>query len=197
MKVKSIYFVTGNKGKFVEAKKKLSSVSLDVIQKDLGYPEIQAIKLEDVALYGAEHIQKKTSHPFILEDAGLFIDALNGFPGVYSAYVYHTIGCKGILKLMEKFKGDLRKSVFRSVFAFGASDETPRLFVGECNGTISFEERGEHGFGYDPIFIPEGETRTFAQMQTDEKNSFSHRSRSLDKLLDFFQKSLKENFKSI
>ena len=187
MKTKSIYFVTGNKGKFVEANKKLSEVGLEVIQKNLGYPEIQAIKLEDVALYGAEHIQKQTSHPFILEDAGLFIDGLNGFPGVYSAYVYHTIGCKGILKLMEKLKGDMREAVFRSVFAFGASDEKPSLFVGECKGSISIQEHGEHGFGYDPIFIPQGETRTFAQMETEEKNRFSHRSRALDKLIVFFK----------
>ena len=187
MKAKSIYFVTSNKGKFLEAQKKLSEVGLEVIQKDLGYPEIQAIKLEDVALYGAEYIQKQTSHPFILEDAGLFIDVLNGFPGVYSAFVYHTIGCDGILKLMEKFKTDSRRAVFRSVFAFGASDEKPRIFVGECSGSISIEKRGEHGFGYDPIFIPEGETKTFGQMEIDEKNRFSHRSRSLDKLLDFFK----------
>ena len=187
MKAKSIYFVTSNKGKFLEAQKKLLEVGLELIQKDLGYPEIQAIKLEDVALYGAEYIQKQTSHPFILEDAGLFIDALNGFPGVYSAYVYRTIGCKGILELMEKFKGDMRKAVFRSVFAFGASDEKPRLFAGECSGSISIEERGDHGFGYDPIFIPDGETRTFAKMETEEKNRFSHRGCSLDKLLDFFK----------
>ena len=187
MKAKSIYFVTGNKGKVLEAQKKLAEFDLEVIQKDLGYPEIQAIKLEDVALYGAEHIQKKTSHPFILEDAGLFIDSLDGFPGVYSAYVYRTIGCKGILELMKDFKGDERKAVFRSVFAFASADEAPRLFIGECSGKISDEEMGENGFGYDPIFIPEGKTKTFAQILTAEKNQLSHRGRSLDKLVDFFK----------
>ena len=185
--MKTIFFITSNKGKILEAKTKFSDIDVKIIQKDLGYPEIQADSLEEVALFGAKHVQKHFDKPFILEDAGLFIDALNGFPGVYSAYVYHTIGCKGILKLMEKFKGDMRKAVFRSVFSFGASNEKPLLFVGECNGSISIEEHGEHGFGYDPIFIPQGETRTFAQMETEEKNRYSHRSRALDKLIDFFK----------
>lgn len=185
--MKSIYFVTGNKGKFVEVQKKFSELNIEVIQKDVGYPEIQAINLEDVALYGAEHIQKRISHPFILEDAGLFIDNLDGFPGVYSAYVYHTIGCKGILRLMENMRGDDRKAVFRSVFAFAASDDTPRLFIGECPGKITTKEIGENGFGYDPIFIADGESKTFAQMKIDDKNNLSHRGKSLDKLIDFFK----------
>ena len=78
--MKILYFITGNKGKFLEAKQKLQ-------QKDLGYPEIQAESLNDVALQGVLHIQKKFKKPFILEDAGLFIETLHGFPGVYSKYV--------------------------------------------------------------------------------------------------------------
>ena len=188
MKTKSIYFVTGNKGKFVEAQKKLYELGLEVIQKDLGYPEIQAIKLEDVALYGAEYIQKQTSHPFILEDAGLFIDVFKGFPGVYSAYVFHTIGCDGVLKLMKNIKVKDRKAVFRSVFAYGKPGCKPHLFIGECKGVISILKRGNNGFGYDPIFIPQNSNKTFAEMSVYEKNSYSHRGKSLEKLIDFFKK---------
>lgn len=195
--MKTIYFITGNEGKVQEAKNKLSHLNIEVVQKDLGYPEIQAIKLEDVAIYGAEYIQKQLCYPFILEDAGLFIDALDGFPGVYSAYVFHTIGCKGILKMMEGLRGDKRKACFRSVYAYGERGKKPRLFIGEVAGKISEREMGEHGFGYDPIFIPGGKTQTFAQMTTSEKNKFSHRGKSLDKLIDYFKNKGIENFKSI
>ena len=185
--MKTLYFITGNKGKILEAKTKFSDLNIDIIQKDLGYPEIQADSLEDVARFSAEFVQIKFSQPFILEDAGCFIDALNGFPGVYSAYVFYKIGCSGILKLLEKSDNKSRKATFRSVYAYGEPDKKPRLFIGECRGTISKKTLGEHGFGYDPIFIPNGETKTFAQMDTKEKNRFSHRGKALEKLEDFFK----------
>lgn len=186
--MKTLYFITSNKGKFVEVQNKLSEINIDVIQKDIGYPEIQADSLEDVALYGLNDVRKRFNKPFILEDAGLFINSLNGFPGVYSSYVYHTVGCEGVLRLMEVFKRDSdRRAVFRSVFAYNMPDEKPFLFVGECPGVISKKIRGSYGFGYDPIFIPDGENRTFAEMSVEEKNCFSHRGRSLDKLINFFK----------
>jgi XTP/dITP diphosphohydrolase len=183
----TIYFITGNKGKFLEAQKKLAPLKMELIQKDLGYPEIQAVALEDVTRFGVEYIQNKINQPFILEDAGLFIDALDGFPGVFSSYVYHTIGCKGILQLLKDYTGESRSAVFRSVFAYKEPGKNPRFFIGESRGIISVKEMGDHGFGYDPIFIPDGESRTFAQMETNEKNCFSHRGRSLEKFIDFFK----------
>lgn len=185
--MKTIYFVTGNKGKLLEAKAKFSDLDIDITQKDLGYPEIQADSLEDVARFGADHIQQRFNHAFILEDAGLFIDAVGGFPGVYSAYIFYKIGCSGILKLLEGFDGEKRKATFRSVYIYGEPGKKPLLFVGECRGKISSKALGDHGFGYDPIFIPEGETKTFAQMGTEEKNNLSHRGKSLDKLKEFFK----------
>ena len=185
--MKTVYFITSNKGKFLEAKTKFSDLNIDIVQKDLGYPELQADNLEDIAHFGAEYLQKKFNHTFILEDAGLFIDELDGFPGVYSAYVFYRIGCSGILKLLEKFDNSKRKATFRSVYAYSEPDKKPILFLGECRGTISKKVIGEHGFGYDPIFIPDGETRTFAQMETEEKNRFSHRGKSLEKLKDYFK----------
>lgn len=181
--MKNVYFITSNEGKLLEAKEKLSVLNIRVIQKNLGYPEIQSNSLEEVATFGLEHLQKKIDTPFILEDAGLFIDALGGFPGVYSSYVFYTIGCEGILNLLKNLKN--RKAIFRSVFAYGASGEMPRLFIGECTGKIAYKKLGEHGFGYDPIFIPDGKTQTFAQMDVKEKNSSSHRGKSLGKLLEF------------
>jgi len=191
-----IYFVTSNNGKLIEAKEKFSEVDIDIVQHNIGYPEIQANNLEDVARYGLEYLKYKIDGPYIIEDAGLFIDSLDGFPGVYSSYVYHTIGCKGILKLMEKTKGNNRRAIFKSVFAYMGNDGKSRYFVGECIGKISDKEIGENGFGYDPIFIPEGEKRTFAEIDINKKNNFSHRGKSLEKLFDFLKKQQIYKFKS-
>ncbi len=182
-----IYFITGNKGKVAEAQKKFSEIGIQVIQKNLGYPEIQVEKLEDVASFGVDHVLNNFDKPFILEDAGLFIDSLKGFPGVYSAYVFHTLGCKGILQLMEKIDAKNRGATFKSVYAYAKPGKKPGLFVGECLGKISSGEKGDNGFGYDPIFIPKNSEKTFAEMSVSEKNTFSHRGQSLDKLLDFFK----------
>lgn len=179
--MKILYFITGNKGKFLEAKQKLQPLGFSVIQKDLGYPEIQAESLKDVALQGVLHIQKKFKKPFILEDAGLFIETLHGFPGVYSKYVFFTIGLSGVLRLLDGVND--RRAVFRSVYAYSKYGYKPIIVVGECTGTISREQRGKNGFGYDPIFIPKDLQMTFGEMTLDEKNKYSHRSKALDKLI--------------
>jgi XTP/dITP diphosphohydrolase len=183
--MKTIYFVTSNKGKFIEAKEKLSAIDIEVIQRNIGYPEPQVDTLEEVALFGVDDVQKRLDKPFFLEDAGLFIDSLKGFPGVYSSYVFRTIGCNGILKLLENI--DERKAVFKSVIAYKAPKADPMFFVGECRGRIFTKELGGNGFGFDPIFIPDGEMKTFAQMDVKGKNRFSHRSKSLEKLMDYFK----------
>jgi XTP/dITP diphosphohydrolase len=183
--MKTLYFITSNKGKALEAKTKFSEINVKIVQKNLGYPEIQADSLAEVALVGAEDVKKRFDQPFFLEDAGLFIEALDGFPGVYSAYVFYRLGCDGVLKLMDNV--DKRKACFRSVVAYAEPGKKPRLFVGECTGTLSSKALGNQGVGYDPIFIPDGEKRTFGQMETEEKNRFSHRGKSLEKLMDFFK----------
>jgi XTP/dITP diphosphohydrolase len=184
--VKDLYFITSNKGKFKEIANKLIKVDVKVIQKNLGYPEVQANSLEDVVNFGVNYIIEKFQKPFIIEDAGIFIKNLNDFPGVFSADVFYKIGCKGILKLLEDVKKD-REACFKSVIAYVNSDRQIHIFTGECMGVIGFEEMGSNGFGYDPIFIPQGETKTFAQMTVEEKNRYSHRGDALDKLLKFLK----------
>jgi len=180
-----LYFITSNKGKYNELNQRLRSLGYSIIleQKNLGYPEIQADTVEEVAEYGIKYIKSRYRYPCVIEDSGLFIDALNGFPGVYSKYVYTTIGLNGVLRLMSDKKREERSALFRSVFAYAEHDEEPVLFTGECRGVISTDIRGTGGFGYDPIFIPEGADKTFAEMSTEEKNQYSHRGRSMDKLL--------------
>ena len=186
--MKEIYFITGNKGKFKESQKKFEQIDIKVIQKDIGYTEIQANSLESVALYGIKEIENKLKEPFFLEDAGLFIDSLNGFPGVYSSYVYQTIRCKGILDILNENKN--RNAKFKSCIAYKEPKIKPIIFIGECKGSISLKQKGSNGFGYDPIFIPKNENKTFAEMETFEKNHFSHRGKSLEQLMTFIKNKL-------
>jgi XTP/dITP diphosphohydrolase len=184
--MKTLFFITGNKGKVHEAKEKLGPLGFSVIQKDLGYPEIQADSLELVAQQGVNYIQNMgISHPFILEDAGIFIEGLNGFPGVYSSYVFFTIGLTGVLRLLQDTSE--RKAVFRSVFAYAETTGEPQLFTGISEGVITTKLKGSKGFGYDPIFQPDLSDKTFAQMDTKEKNQYSHRGKSLEKLYLFLK----------
>jgi XTP/dITP diphosphohydrolase len=179
--MKTLYFITSNKGKVREATEKLKPLGFSVVQKDLGYPELQADSLDEVAEQGVQSVQLRFKKPFLLEDAGLFIDALNGFPGVYSKYVFFTIGLPGILRLLDDEKK--RSAVFQSVYAYHEPGRQPIVCLGKCTGTITNEQRGKNGFGYDPIFIPTGSEKTFGEMTISEKNQFSHRARALEKLI--------------
>ena len=127
-----------------------------------------------------------------MEDAGLFIDALSGFPGPYAAYVYKTIHNSGILKLMENVAD--RQAKFQSVIAY--CDETlcePECFDGESKGEITTTERKQQGksaFGFDPIFQPNGSSKTFAEMTIEEKNGYSHRAMAIRKFAEWYKQSL-------
>lgn len=178
-----MYFVTSNAGKCAEMRELLTG--FDLRQKNVPYPEIQAEDLETVARFGLQWLQDTVEAPFMLEDAGLFIDALHGFPGVYSAYVFGTLGNRGILRLLEGVEN--RRAVFQSVI--GLYDGEMHVFTGACAGSVAREERGDQGFGYDPLFIPEGSTRTFAQMTPAEKNARSHRGRAARQVLTYLQKA--------
>jgi XTP/dITP diphosphohydrolase len=174
-----IYFVTSNKGKFAEAR----AIFEDLVQRDIGYAEIQADTLEEVALYGMKEVAARLQGPVMLEDAGLFVEALKGFPGVYSAYVQKTIGNAGILRLMEG--QEYRKAYFKSVVAYAEPGMETVMFSGEVHGQIGFEARGKKGYGYDPIFYV-GDV-SLAEMDLENKNQISHRAgsmRALKKWLD-------------
>ena len=166
-----IHFVTSNKGKYIEAR----AIFGDLVQKDIGYTEIQADTLGEVALYGMNEVALRLDGPVMLEDAGLFVQALRGFPGVYSAYVQKTIGNAGILRLMEGEEN--RAAYFKSVVAYAEPGMKAKLFSGEVHGQIGFEPRGTQGFGYDPIFYVNG--ISLAEMDLEKKNQISHRAKSM------------------
>jgi XTP/dITP diphosphohydrolase len=176
----TIQFITTNAGKFAEVSGKLAESNLKLIHLDRGYPEIQTDRLEKVLKFAATGLDDEVKGDYLIDDSGLFIEALGGFPGVYSAYVQKRLGNRGILKLLggEKY----RAATFQTVFLLRQGDEH-EVFHGDCLGTITEAERGANGFGYDPIFLPQGETRTFAEMSLKEKNAISHRARAVDALL--------------
>jgi len=184
--MKTLYFITSNKGKVREAADKLRPFDITVVQKDLGYAEVQADSLREVAAQGVKEVQKRFDQPFMLEDSGIFIMGLKGFPGVYSKYVFFTIGLPGILRLLEREKN--RSAVFQSVYAYCEPKRKPIIVSGECPGVITFDQRGKNGFGFDPIFIPIGAKKTFGEMTTKEKNQFSHRSKALENLISKLKK---------
>lgn len=181
----TIQFVTTNEGKFKEVFDMLLERGIRIEHADRGYPEIQADSLEKIVRFGATILDEQTPGDYLIDDSGLFIDALGGFPGPYSAYVHKRLGCAGILKLLSG--GSDRAALFETALLLRRKGEH-HMFRGECPGTIAEAERGKGGFGFDPIFIPDGETRTFAEMSLKEKNRYSHRARAVEALAGFLAK---------
>lgn len=167
----TILFVTTNTHKFREAQEILKPYKIQLEHVAQSYPEIRAEEVEEVAFESAQSLFKKIKKPLIVEDSGLFILSLNGFPATYSAWVQKKIGNKGILKLMQGEKR--REAYFKSSVAY-ADANIVKTFSAKVDGTISEKESGEKGFGYDPIFIPKGEKLTFAENEMI-KNRLSHR----------------------
>ena len=174
----TIRFVTSNEGKVEEAREYLTD---DVEQVDYDYTEIQSDDLGEIAVAGAKEAFEDTGgeDPVVVDDAGLFVDALGGFPGPYSSYVEDTLGVERVWQLAESLED--RRAAFRCVVAY-TDGETTETFEGAVQGRM-VAPRGDGGFGYDPIFEHDG--TTFAEMSTDRKNALSHRGRALAKLADW------------
>ncbi len=190
---KVAYFVTSNIHKFQEARRVLSEYKIATAKLKVDAVEIQDNNLENIAKFSALDAVKNCGLPIFVGDSGLFVEALNGFPGPYSAYVYRTVGTKGILKLMKNI--EKRDAYFQSVIAFSSPEEQPTCFSGKVKGKISLQERGTSGFGYDPIFMPlEGDGRTFAEMTTTQKNLYSHRAEALRKFAEWYSSGSKRRF---
>jgi len=175
----SMYFITTNPGKFNEVKRIANEHNIEINWLKLKYPELQGDDLVEIAKESARILSTKIRDKFFIEDSGLFIEALKGFPGPYSSYVFKTIGNKGILKLMEGQTN--RSAYFKAVVAYFDGDKI-HTFTGKVNGTISRELRGFGGFGFDPIFEYKG--RTFAEMG-EEKNKVSHRRIAFKKFFEW------------
>lgn len=147
--------------------------------------------LEGNALKKARYVYEETGLPALADDTGLEVDALDGRPGVYSArYAGESASYQdNVDKLLAELAGvDMkdRKAQFRTVVAL-VSNEGTHTFEGICRGFILEEARGEKGFGYDPVFRPEGYEQTFAELDSDVKNKISHRGRAVQKLYEWLK----------
>lgn len=182
-----ITFVTGNQGKLHEAQTALAPLGHEVVNADLHPIEIQGDTLEEISRAKCDVLIGKLPAPFFVDDGGLFVDALNGFPGVFSAHALKKIGVPGILKLMEGVPD--RRAHFACVVSYH-DGRTTHSFPGRVDGTLAPAPRSTgHGFGFDPIFIPDGHDRTFAELPADVKNRLSHRGRALAGLVAHLGKS--------
>ena len=208
--VMTLWFMTSNQGKVAEAQEHFSHLGIDVKQFEFEAVEPQTDSLEIVAL---SKIEQAINHlpnsddMLLVEDAGLFIEALDGFPGVYSSYVLKTIGCAGIFKLLNHLVSEdllvdakIRRAEFRAVSVL-YKDGITTVAEGVCPGRISHQIAEGNGFGFDPIFIPSdlddegnpvdlGEMgvtsthgKTFGQISLEEKQLYSHRRRALTNLI--------------
>ena len=175
-----IRFVTTNEGKFREVSRMLGEADVKIAHEDRSYPEVQADRLEKVVRFAATILDDQIPGDYLIDDSGLFLDAFGGFPGVYSSYVQKRLGCAGILKLLRDIP--VRTAKFEAVLLL-RQGEAHEVFHGACQGRISEAERGAGGFGFDPIFVPEGETKTFGEMSLPEKNRHSHRARAVAALV--------------
>jgi len=173
----SLSLMTSNPGKLREFRHELSSLGIEVTKSSEDCEEIQAETLEEVVRYCLKDLKRRKIRDVMIDDSGLFIDSLGGFPGVYSSYAFKTLGCKGILKLMDRL--DDRKAHFSCCIGCLLRGGKEIIVTEGVKGRISAEERGSQGFGFDPIFVPDGESRTFAEIGIEEKNPISHRGRAI------------------
>ena len=181
--LRKVSFVTSNVHKFEEAKAVLTQFDIELVQIPTPISEIQSDDLREIVIYKAMEAAKVVDPPFIVEDTGLYIGELNGFPGPYASYVYKSLGLRNILKLMTNISN--RSAVFKAVGAVVYRENVFKIFESSVKGAIADSIRGGHGFGYDPIFIPSGSTHTFAEMVLEEKNRCSHRGRLFRKIGSF------------
>jgi XTP/dITP diphosphohydrolase len=176
-----VFFASSNEHKFEEVQRILSNLGVNIKLFKTTLEEIQSNSLNEIAKRKAIDAFTKIQKPILIEDDGLFINSLNGFPGPYSSYAYDTIGNTGIIQLLENT--ELRDAKFVAIIAYCNGIDEVKLFESSIPGKISKEiEKG--GWGYDPIFIPDGESKTFANVS--DKDKFSHRSASLKKFSDWF-----------
>ncbi len=152
-----------------------------VEQRDLDLPEPQALDPQDVVEAKARAAFERLRAPLFVEDSGLSIEAWGGFPGAFVKWMEKTVGLEGIARMLDAFGNRAATAICVVAFYDGARLRVGR---GEGRGSIAAAPRGAGGFGWDRLFVPDGETRTFAEMAPEEKDGVSHRRRAWEKLGD-------------
>ncbi|MRG88371.1 XTP/dITP diphosphatase [Salinibacillus xinjiangensis] len=197
--MKQILLATKNKGKAKEFKEIFGQIGIEVLSlldMEETIPEIEetGTTFEENAVIKAETIAERFQIPVLGDDSGLEVDALNGEPGVYSARYagLEKNDQKNLEKVLEELKGvktDNRTARFVCVLALARPGSQTITKRGTCEGCIGEEPIGEHGFGYDPIFYPEGSHRSLAQYSPEEKNQISHRRHAIDQMISWLKQN--------
>ena len=177
---RTLWFVTQNRHKYEEARRTLDPFGIKIRMLASPKTEIQSTSLGEIAKFAAQEAAKKHKRTVLVEDSGLFVRILNGFPGPFSSYVHDTIGVGGFLRLMNR--QTRREAYFQASLALASPRGSSQEFSGKVHGTISHKPSGTQGFGFDPIFIPKGARKTFAQGGTQFKDKYSHRAIAFRKL---------------
>jgi non-canonical purine NTP pyrophosphatase (RdgB/HAM1 family) len=175
--LQGVALVTGNLGKLAEARR-LCGAELEAVEMDL--PEIQSLDLIAVLRAKGEEASRRLQRPLIVEETGLELAAMAGFPGPLVKWMLGAVGAEGIARAAIAL-GDDRVTARCALFLLGPGREV--VAVGETRGRVSLPPRGDRGFGWDPIFVPDGQDRTYAQLRAEEKDLLSHRGRAWRALL--------------
>ncbi|MDZ7691353.1 MAG: RdgB/HAM1 family non-canonical purine NTP pyrophosphatase [Balneolaceae bacterium] len=191
-----------NEHKIQELRETLADLNIDLLSaldiEELGEVEEDKNTLQGNALKKARYVFEKTNIPALADDTGLEVDALSGRPGVFSARYagddasYQDNTHKLLDELAEVDDPD-RLAQFRTVVAFIDQDGEEHLYEGICRGKILKEQRGQKGFGYDPVFQPEGYNQTFAELDATVKNEISHRARAIQKFYKWLEAKIKRD----
>lgn len=181
--MRSIYFATTNEGKLREAK---DILGIDIKGVSLDIPEIQSKDIREIAIRKAQDYYSQIKKPLFVEDGGLFIESLGGLPGAYTSDFFDILGNIRVLELLSKTK---KRDAYAEVVVAYVDGKITKTFGGKIVGDISKKELGSYGFGWDPIFIPKGSMKTFAEMDESEKNKLSMRKIALKKLSKWLKTS--------
>lgn len=203
MENKKLILSTNNLNKVEEIKNILKALPIKVLsKKDINLENFEVIEdansLEGNSEIKARALASKTKYMVMADDSGLFVEALNGEPGIYSSRYAGEEGNdkrnnEKLLTEMKNIPYEKRKAKFKTVITL-INEEKEIIFIkGECKGHIGFKLEGENGFGYDPLFIPEGYIKTFAQLHNNIKNTISHRSKALEKTKEILTNIVRMN----
>ena len=191
MELPTLVFATNNQHKIDEAqdivKGKLKLISLKEAGVDIDVDETETT-FRGNAWLKAQAVWELTGLPCVADDSGLCVEALGGEPGVYSSRYAGEAGnhTKNNEKLLKEMGGKSdRRAFFTTVLCLVGLDDTPMYIEGRVNGVILTEIQGRDGFGYDPLFCPDGDNRSFAEMSAAEKNAMSHRGRAFQSLMEY------------
>ena len=183
-----ICYVTGNKGKIELAKLIFKDTDVEIEQIDIDVPEIQSLDTEEVAKYSAEYASKLLNKPVLKNDSGLYVKALNGFPGALAKYAEENIGAEGYCRMLE---GKEKECYWTESLAYAYPGEEAVVFTSKSYGKIADTPREGRGYPFDKIFIPENDDRTFSQMTLEEQLSYFNQD-AYFKILEYIKNNGKD-----